>query len=97
MRILGISKVSESGRIFVPKDVKAELDVGSGYSFAVEEKRVVLVPSQGGRVLDERGRLYLSKEVRKKLSIDVGSDIIFLKNDDGKILISKLEDVRVQP
>jgi len=96
MKILGISRVSESKRIFLPKAVREELKMveNQGLNFYIKEKKVVVVASAPGEgKTDSRGRIYLPQQIADRLSLKRGDDIIFLKGEGGEIFIAKLEEV----
>jgi len=92
VKILGLSKVSEKRRIFIPRSVR-ELLKTDKISFVVE-KGVKLVPSPDGVQIDQKSRVYLSEVAYEKLGVKKGDSIIFLQKD-GDISVLRLDEVRV--
>lgn len=95
MKILGISRLSETRRVFLPKAVREELGLseGQGLSFYIKDRKVLVVPSGGKKALDSRGRICIPQQIVERLSLKRGDDIIFLKGDGGEVFIAKLEEV----
>lgn len=95
MRILGISRLSETKRIFLPKAVREELKLseGQGLSFYIRDGKVVVVPSGGKNAVDRRGRICVPQQIVERLSLRRGDDVIFLRGEGGEVFIAKLEEV----
>lgn len=96
MRVLGISRVSDLKRVFLPKAVREELKIteNQGLKFYIKERKVVVVASAPGEgKTDSKGRIYLPHQISERLSLKRGDDIIFLRGDSGEIFIAKLEEV----
>jgi len=91
-RILGLSKVSEDRRIFIPRSVR-ELLKTDKVSFVVE-KGVRMVPSPNGVQIDQRGRVCLPEPAYEKLRVKRGDNVIFLRKN-GDIAVLRLDEVRI--
>jgi DNA-binding transcriptional regulator/RsmH inhibitor MraZ len=90
VEILGIARVDKS-RVWLPLAVRSALEKKDRVGVAAESKRIVLGVGRE-RHIDEQGRLKLSASILKGIGAEDGTKLIFLKEDDGRITISRLED-----
>lgn len=94
MRILGISRVGEDRRIYVPKAVRDE--VGQSITAYVRNNRVVICRSKSGTA-DDRGRIPMNDKILEYLKVGPSDMVIFLE-EDGTVYLAKAEmvDARIK-
>jgi DNA-binding transcriptional regulator/RsmH inhibitor MraZ len=90
VEILGIARVDKN-RVWLPLAVRSALKCGNRVPVAVKSNRIVLGVGRE-REIDEQGRLHLNAGILKEIGAEDGTKLIFIKENDGQITASRLED-----
>jgi len=92
MEVLGISKIDEGRRLYIPVAVLKELGLNKGDRVRfVKKNKVEMIPDDDGVMIDKGQRIYATDKLVEMLELGIGSEVVFIK-EDGKITISKLID-----
>jgi hypothetical protein len=92
VRILGITKIGEDRRVYLPKSVRERL--GHSVSAYVSEGRVVV--SKGSKnQMDDKGRIAVNDKILEYLEANKGDMLVFLE-DRGKIYLAKVDKLDVR-
>lgn len=94
-RVLGISKIDEGKRIYLPKSVMTELNVNIGEYVVMKAKEpffyIEKAKEGSGVKIDTKQRIYAPASLFQFLKAEIGNNLIFIKEGTG-VTISRLEN-----
>lgn len=96
-KILGISRIDEGRRLYIPKGLADELNIkcGDSISFKPTKKGIKVFPKKNldnainGKV-DSKYRIYFPEKALSSLNLKPNEKVIVLKEED--IVLARLED-----
>ena len=95
MRVIGISRVDEGRRIYLPRDLFDILNIKGEICFKNVGKHIEVTTkdTEGGIKVSvgTKNRVYVPDEILERLKLEIGSNVIFLQ-EGGKVTLSRLED-----